>query len=110
LSIGYITRPNADWDIDDIANELADRAQLELAIRFLATANETFDLIASHPKMGWPCRIPNLRLKAVRVFRVGEPFDKYLIFYQPLEDGIEILRVLHGSLDLERRLSIEGAL
>jgi len=35
----------------------------------------------------------NLRSFAVR---------NYLIFYQPSEGGIEILRVLHSSRDIER--------
>jgi toxin ParE1/3/4 len=26
---------------------------------------------------------------------------EYFIFYQPLDDGVEILRVLHGSQDIE---------
>jgi toxin ParE1/3/4 len=28
-------------------------------------------------------------------------FGKYLIFYLPLEDGIEIVRVLHGPRDVQ---------
>jgi toxin ParE1/3/4 len=28
------------------------------------------------------------------------PLDNYLIFYKPLPDGIEVLRVLHGARDL----------
>jgi len=28
-------------------------------------------------------------------------FENYLIFYRPVEGGIEILRVVHGARDLE---------
>jgi toxin ParE1/3/4 len=28
------------------------------------------------------------------------PVKNYVIFYRPLEDGIEIVRVLHGAQDL----------
>jgi toxin ParE1/3/4 len=35
--------------------------------------------------------IPNLR---------SFPVGNYLIFYKPLPDGIEVLRVLHGARDL----------
>jgi plasmid stabilization system protein ParE len=31
---------------------------------------------------------------------VSDRFEEYLIFYQPFEDSIEILRVVHGSRDL----------
>ena len=27
-------------------------------------------------------------------------FEKHLIFYRPIKDGIEIIRVLHASRDL----------
>jgi len=37
--------------------------------------------------------IANLRSVIVR---------RYLIFYQPFENGVEVLRVLHGSRDVER--------
>jgi toxin ParE1/3/4 len=32
-------------------------------------------------------------------------FRKYLIFYRPIEGGIELLRVLHGARNLEQLLS-----
>jgi len=27
-------------------------------------------------------------------------FDDYLIFYRPIRDGIEVMKVIHGSRDL----------
>jgi toxin ParE1/3/4 len=30
------------------------------------------------------------------------PVGNYLIFFFPLEDGVDIVRVLHGSRDIER--------
>ena len=38
-------------------------------------------------------------MKNIRVFRVGG-FESMLILYRPLENGIEILRVVHGSRNL----------
>jgi len=29
------------------------------------------------------------------------PIGNYVLFYQPIEDGIEIIRVLHGARDIE---------
>lgn len=29
------------------------------------------------------------------------PVGKYLIFYMPIHDGIEIVRVLHGMMDID---------
>jgi toxin ParE1/3/4 len=31
----------------------------------------------------------------------SHPIGHYLIFYFPLEDGVDIIRVLHGSRDIE---------
>ena len=39
-----------------------------------------------------------------------QPFEKYLIFYQPNDLQIKILRVLHGAQDLPKRLAEEGVL
>jgi hypothetical protein len=29
-------------------------------------------------------------------------FERYLIFYRPLTDGVELLRVIHCARDVER--------
>ena len=29
------------------------------------------------------------------------PVKNYLIFYRPIDEGIEIVRILHGSQDIE---------
>jgi toxin ParE1/3/4 len=32
------------------------------------------------------------------------PHGRYVIFYLPIEDGVEIVRLLHGARDLRRLL------
>ena len=50
-------------------------------------------------------------LKSLRVFRVSG-FENMLIIYRPLPDGVDILRVVHGSRNLQalfrRRGEIES--
>ena len=51
-----------------------------------------------------PCRslahpAPFGRLKGLRMWQV-RGFEKHLIFYRPIKDGIEVIRVLHASRDL----------
>ena len=29
------------------------------------------------------------------------PFEAYVIFYRPLDNGVEIVRVIHGSRNIE---------
>jgi toxin ParE1/3/4 len=98
---GCLIRPQADQDIDQIADYLSDAANLETGLRFLTEVYAAFTMLAAQPGIGWPCRMQNLRLAGVRTFRVSERFRDYLIFYQLLPQRIEIIRIVHGSQDLE---------
>jgi len=40
----------------------------------------------------------------LRIFRV-KGFEKLLVLYLPRDDGIEIVRVVHGSRDLQTLLN-----
>lgn len=95
----YVVKPKADRDLDGYADYLAEDANLDLALRFLAAADETFALLARQPNMGWRSRIRRAELAPLRVFRVTG-FEHVLIFYRPLPDGVDILRVVHGSRNL----------
>lgn len=71
MSAQYTIKPKADHDLDDFADYLAREASLDIALRFLAEVHETFALLAANPKIGWPSRFKNDRLRSVRVFRVN---------------------------------------
>jgi plasmid stabilization system protein ParE len=59
------------------------------------------DLLARMPGMG---RVrPDLGAPETRSWRVSR-FRKYLIFYEMLPDRLRLLRVLHGSRDLQVEL------
>ena len=53
-----------------------------------------FELLATHPEIG-KAR-PEL-LTGIRSF----PINSYVVFYRPIKDGVQILRVLNGSRDIE---------
>jgi toxin ParE1/3/4 len=76
---------------------------LETAIRFYDAAARTFEAIADMPGIGERRETANPRLAGLRVRRI-EGFEKHLIFYRPVEDGVEIVRVLHGARDIDRVL------
>ena len=101
MRFGYVVRPRADRDIDEIAGYLAEEASLDRALQFLAEICETFALLATQPQMGWLCKVRHPQLLTARTFRVSSRFEKYLLFYQPYSARIEILRVVHGLQDLE---------
>ena len=56
--------------------------------------------------MGERCESPNPRLTGLRVWRI-QGFPNHLIFYRPVDDGIEVIRVLHGARDIDRVLESE---
>ncbi len=75
---------------------------IDAADRFLDAAYGTFQELARMPRMGRPRQFAGqARLRSLRCFRVKD-FENYLIFYCPIEDGIEVFHVLHGARDLER--------
>src|SRR5207248_2631694 len=103
----YVVRPRADRDLDDQAFYYATAATPEVGHRFLVAAHDTFALLATQPNMGWQSRLKHPELKSLRVFRVKD-FERILILYIPLLDGVEILRVVHGSRNLQALLRREG--
>ncbi len=103
----YVIRPKADRDLDDQAYYYATEATPEVGHRFLLAAHDTFALLATQPNMGWQSRLKYPGLEGLRVFRVTG-FEKILILYLPLLDGVEILRVVHGSRNLQALLRRQG--
>lgn len=103
----YLIRPRADRDLDDQADYYGTRGSPALGHRFLLAAHETFTLLASQPEIGWWPKFKNPALAAARAFRV-RGFERILVIYRPVEDGVDILRVIHGSRNLQALLSREG--
>jgi toxin ParE1/3/4 len=106
VSARYFVKPKADRDLDGYAEYLAQQG-LGVALGFLDSAHSTFALLATQPNMGWRSRVRSPGLEALRVFRVTG-FEDILIFYRPLSEGVENLRVVHGSRNLRALLRREG--
>ena len=41
----------------------------------------------------------------IRMFPVSN-FDKFLIYYRPVDEGVLIIRVLHGARDIQSEFDI----
>jgi toxin ParE1/3/4 len=100
MSAHYRILPAADRDLDDQAAYLTSEASLEAALRFYDAASSTFAKLADMAGIGerWPSTNP--RLTDIRVWRIDH-FDKHLIFYRPVDDGIEIVRIIHAARDID---------
>ena len=89
-------------DIYEIAAYLTEDS-LRAAERFLEAVENSFQVLARMPPMGSPYRTAARGGIGLRRWPV-KGFRDYLIFYRPLEGGIEVIRVLHGARDIERLL------
>lgn len=93
--------PQAFVDLDELAQHIQ-QDNPDAAHRFLNSAEWTFNLLAAMPKMGREYAHP--KLKNLRIWYVRRPFRNYKIFYQVVDDGIFIVRVLHSSRDVPPQL------
>lgn len=99
----YRISPVADRDIDDQAAYLMAEAGLELALRFLAAADDTFAAIARMPGLGQIWGSSDPRLADLRIWRI-EGFRNHLAFYRTADDYVEIVRMLHAARGLDALL------
>ena len=86
-------RPLAETDILEIWDYIADDS-LTAADRWVDHVDEQFRVLATQPMMG---RARDELAPGVRSF----PFGRYVVFYVPLANGIDVVRVLHGARDID---------
>lgn len=90
------TSPAGRWprpDIIEIWDYIADDS-FEAADRWVDQLDEKFRLLATQPLMG------RVRFELERGMR-SFPFGRYVIFYMPTDEGIDVVRVLHGARDID---------
>jgi toxin ParE1/3/4 len=89
----YLT-PAAEADLADVWAYIALERRAPLsADRFVVRLRRQCDKLAQSPRIG---RLRPELGPAIRVF----PVDRYLILYRAKADGIDVVRVLSGSIDL----------
>jgi len=88
-----LKRPEAESDLEEIWWYIAQDSPHN-ADRFLDRIHESCLALADYPQMGSSRNELKTGLRS-------QPVGNYLIFYFPLEDGVDIIRVLHGSRDIE---------
>jgi toxin ParE1/3/4 len=99
-------RLKARQDLVDIFRYYASEAGFRVAQRFFAQAEDTFSRLASMPGMGTCYEHDHAALAGLRYFPLSR-FRNYVVFYRPVADGIEIVRVLHGARDVPGILTEE---
>jgi toxin ParE1/3/4 len=82
----------AGRDLEEI-EEFISLDNPDAAARLLLSIHEKCVLVSRQPQMGRRHFdfSPDLR---------GFPVGNYLVFYRPAEDGIEVIRVIHGARNI----------
>ena len=91
--VQIVKSPRAQTDLVEIWDYIAEDSEAR-ADAFVAKIHEKFLVLAARSGIG---RVRSELEKDIRSF----PLGRYIIFYRPLADGIEVVRVLHGSRDLD---------
>lgn len=92
-----IWAPEAESDLEEIAFYIAlDEIRPATADRIVHGVRDLCELIATQPEMGE--RHPEL-CAGCRVF----PYKhRWIVLYRPVEDGIQVLRLVDGTRDYAR--------
>jgi toxin ParE1/3/4 len=75
----------------------------EAAERFIDAVEAAFELLADNPLLGTMCAFEHPSAQGLRHWSVTG-FKQYVVFYRPLPNGIEVVRLLHASRDAEAAL------
>lgn len=89
----YVLTIPAKQDLKEI-NRYIIRFNPSAARRFNEKFKQQCKLLADFPNMGQSC---DNFISGLRSF----PVEDYLIFYRPIDDGVEVVRVISGYRDLE---------
>jgi toxin ParE1/3/4 len=92
----YVLSAEAEADLEEIGDYIA-RENPVRAVSFIDEIEATCQKLAEQPLMG---RSRDELRPSLRSF----PHGAYLVFYRPLDNGVVVVRVLHGRRNLSRLL------
>jgi toxin ParE1/3/4 len=97
-----LVRPLAKQELEAQAEYIA-RSNPVAGQRLYAAAEKALALLARAPEMGAPWETENPNVSGLRCWPVPG-FPNHLIFYPPIDRGIEVTRILHGAQDIDTLL------
>lgn len=93
----YLLSPRAQADLTEIWDYTARRWGLAQAETYLRQLRQDIETVAAQPSIGRPC--PELRAGYVRY-----PSGSHVLFYRRIDDGIDVVRILHERMDFGRHV------
>jgi toxin ParE1/3/4 len=101
-------RPRARLDLLEQFVYFGEQSGVALSERYFDAMDDTCSALSSHPLSGVLYDTAIAGLKGLRRFPVRD-FENYLIFYLPVEQGIDVVRVLHAARDIISIFELEEA-
>jgi toxin ParE1/3/4 len=95
--MGFQLSPRAQLDIDEIWNYTEARWGLDQAERYIGLLRDAVESVAEFPGLGRPCG----EIRA-GYFRITA--GAHVTFYRIVGANIDVVRVLHGRMDVRRHL------
>jgi toxin ParE1/3/4 len=89
-------------DIDRHADYIAGDDPVA-ARRFVQAVRADVAWLAEMPGLGGLCELQGTRYASWRVWSI-RGFENYLIYYREAETKIDVIRILHGAMDIESEL------
>lgn len=96
----FTVRPLAWIEINADLDFLEGEAGVHVSERMLDGLMKSFEVLANNPEIGVRCGFRRRETRRLRRWPV-KGFENWLIFYEPSEDGVEIVHVLHGAQDIQ---------
>ena len=87
--------PQAEADLNNIWDYLAENQSEERAESYLLKLELQLELLLAQPMIGRSAE--EIRPKLRRF-----PFQRHVVFYEPILGGLEIIRILHQAQDIDR--------
>jgi toxin ParE1/3/4 len=98
-----LKREPARRDLIELYVWYAESATVDIADRFLRSVESTLNQMSAHPEIGARLQFDDRRLRGLRRWPV-DGFRSILLFYLPLPNGVDLVRVIHGKRDIPRAL------
>ncbi len=93
----WVLSPRARSDLDEIWDYTAERWGLDQAERYIRAIQSAVESLAKDPTLGRGC--DDIR-PGYRKYPVGS----HILFYRLTDEGLDVVRILHRRMDVERRL------
>lgn len=95
----YTVEPSAEDDLRGIWGFIA-RHNPRAADNVVDAAYDAFQILADNPRMAPLQDYSDEVFEDVRNWHIPD-YSRYVIFYRPTEDGIQVIHVYHDARDIE---------